>query len=358
MARTTTRMTTGSYFLATPTKQPPATTTIMIIKRGMKIGRMLDMGGAPSAGNDQSLIRTHQASKNSKLQAVAFDFHCLTTSLEQKNNQQQQPTEATQQNNTSTTTNINKSEIQPDLGMIENVANLLNVSIDTKPKENNIPTTPKEAPSPKPVFNPTNDIRAKYAHKLKGGLAGIELAKSEVQESLQKGDAAGHLAARKIAAQTAASGSKWMALTGTGKLLSYLTHRSIQIALLDTKPNPQMKDFAKQLPEVVIDVMFDHGFLDDDAIQQKQPTKEDMDKYMKTLLSKFNNQDPHKTLVVSDRDDYLRAARDLGMMTCRLQPKNARRGNLTCNYTVPSILEVQDVVNEINGISFNVTLNR
>ena len=41
-----------------------------------------------------------------------------------------------------------------------------------------------------------------------------------------------------------------------------------------------------------------------------------------------------------------------------IQPKNSRRGNVTAHYTTPSIPEVQEVVNEINGISFNSVLNR
>jgi FMN phosphatase YigB (HAD superfamily) len=68
--------------------------------------------------------------------------------------------------------------------------------------------------------------------------------------------------------------------------------------------------------------------------------------------------DPHRVLLVSDRDEYLKAGKDLGMLTCRLQPKNARRGNITAHYTSPSVQDVQEVVNDINGISFNTVLNR
>ena len=345
---------------------PPSWTCRQQRQAFSSIGRMLDMGGAPSAGSDNSFIRTHQASKNSKLQAVAFDFHALTSTLEQ---QQQLAQKKNKEKESAATASSKNSEIiQPDLGMIENVANLLNIDIDTKGKEETATATQAKQKDTnqksEEVFNPTNDIRAKYAHKLKGGLAGIELAKNQVHETLQKGDAAGHFAARKIASETAvsSSGSKWMALTGTGQLLSYLSHRSIQIALLDTKVNPQLHEFPKQLPDVVMDVLMDdyetltninsHG--NDDSSEAQR-----MVQYMATLLERLENiNDPTKTLVVSSSDAYLKAARDVGMMTCRLQPKNARRGNLTCHYTVPSILDVQEVVNEINGISFNVTLNR
>ena len=60
---------------------------------------------------------------------------------------------------------------------------------------------------------------------------------------------------------------------------------------------------------------------------------------------------------MSDQDNLLKAARDSGMITCRIRPKNARRGNISAHYTVEDVLQVQDVVNEMNGISFNAVLN-
>ena len=81
--------------------------------------------------------------------------------------------------------------------------------------------------------------------------------------------------------------------------------------------------------------------------------------YCKTRIGK-KELDVHvnKIMVVSDKDDYLKAAKDLGMITCRLRPKNARRGNVTAHYNASSVPEVQDVVNDVTGISFNAVLNR
>ena len=42
----------------------------------------------------------------------------------------------------------------------------------------------------------------------------------------------------------------------------------------------------------------------------------------------------------------------------RLQKKNQRRGNITAHFNTPSVPDVQEIVNEINGISFNSVLNR
>ena len=76
------------------------------------------------------------------------------------------------------------------------------------------------------------------------------------------------------------------------------------------------------------------------------------------ILNKFETIHPNRVLIVSDRDEYMREARDIGMMICRLQQKNARRGNITPHYSVETLGEVQGVVDEINGLSFNSILNR
>ena len=78
---------------------------------------------------------------------------------------------------------------------------------------------------------------------------------------------------------------------------------------------------------------------------------------MKYVTSELDT-NPISILVVSDRDDYLRSARDLGIYTCRVRKKNMPRGNVTTNYTVEDVKEVEDVVNELNGISFNTVFNQ
>lgn len=67
---------------------------------------------------------------------------------------------------------------------------------------------------------PVSDVRSKYADKLRkkldGGLAGVESAKALREDALTKGDAAGHLSARRIASsQPVGTGSKWLAASGT-----------------------------------------------------------------------------------------------------------------------------------------------
>lgn len=315
--------------------------------------RMMDMGGAPTAGSDRTLIRTKDASKNSKLQAVAFDFEILTRSLEDAKHNEE-ISAAAKLDESSAKKLPSASSVTPDLGRIAELASLLKVEVDIGKTKAPAKKTTKAATS----TPPGSDVRAKYAAKLKGGLAGVELAKSQVEDTLKGGDAAGHLAARELAIKsTAASPTKWMALTGTGKLLSYLTHRSIRIALLpNTRLNNDqarqdnefkyMTDFSKQLKEIVVD-----------AVVPFDGTKGLAAMIRKGIIDEFEIH-PNKILLVSDKDEYLQAAKDLGMITCRLRPKNARRGNITAHYNAEDVPSVQEVVNEISGISFNAVLNR
>jgi hypothetical protein len=345
---------------------------------------MLDMGGAPSAANDRAPIRTVNASKNSKLQAVAFDFEVLIKTAPSNASS----TAAAAADNAFTSATKLETRPQVDTDRIHQVASLLNVDMNSESsfrnpyKEStsslasslmggtsNHPSEKKPPPATPPPSttqhrNPLEDVRAKYAKKLKGGLAGIELAKSQVEETLSKGDAAGHLAARKIAMQQppppVQAATRWMANFGASKLLMNLTHRSIRIALLPSpgsvgnsqrqaEEQEHMHSLAKQLKDVVIDVTVP-SLADKEGAAIMASLKQN-------VLQEFSLH-PAAVLLVSDRDDYLRAAKELGMLTCRLQPKNARRGNITAHYTSPSVEEVQQVINEINGISFNTVLNR
>jgi hypothetical protein len=353
--------------------------------------RMLDMGGAPSAATTKNTVRLRNASKNSKVQAVAFDFELLVRTM-----QEQQDTQETTTAPSSTTTISQKplsASVTPHVDQIQQVAKLLKVelsdpdsstsrklgrsheeddlsallAVDQENKtmsqsQSTTSTTSSAGQSSIPAS--LQDIRAKYANKLhskglEGGLATVELVKHQREEALKRGDAQGHWAARAIASSTSASqsGSRWMALTGTGKLLSTLTHRSMKIALLprpvvqtgplkDRSPEERMLDLTRQLRDVVFDVLVDLPTQSDSPVRTM----------VQSALHKLALE-PKVILFVSDQDAFLKEAHDLGMITCRIRPLNARRGNVSCHYTVENVLEVLDVINELAGISFNTVLN-
>eukprot|EP00977_Amphora_coffeiformis_P016578 scaffold5169_cov172-Amphora_coffeaeformis.AAC.9 len=333
--------------------------------------RMLDMGGAPSSMNDKNATRIN-ASKNCKLQAVCFDFEVLSKYTPKEHPPTAAPSTSSSSStghsaSSSTTTTKLGQDVKPNVNVVQEVASLLNVDLggmsakkkkDEPDDDLSLLMGSQESP-PKPTAsssisknNPFADIRSKYADKLakrgvQGGLAEVELTKHQVEETLRRGDAGGHLAARKIAAANPVSRQRsWMALTGTGALLQYLTQRSIQIALL---PRPSetlnedegeyMEDFKRQLH----DVNFGH------LLKDGRPGAEAL---VQTVLQKLNL-DPTVVLFVSDRDAYLKAAKEANFMTCRILPPNARRGNISAHFMVPDIPAVQEVVDEVNGISFN-----
>ena len=357
--------------------------------------RMMDMGGSPAAATSLNKSSIPNTSKNSKIQAVAFDFELLCHNIHgEADTVKADPTKiggsgAGAGDNLSSSSSSEK-QVQPNVDKVKEFANLLNVDLGT-PERNKKPSSPQEddlslleqqiSPKAKPEQDktiqrpsetttykpPGQDIRAKYAGKLHkkgidGGVSGLELAKYQIEDTLKKGDAAGHLNARKIAASQV-QGTKWMSLTGTGKLLQTLTHRSIKIALIprqkkaphadplglndDQSPQQLMEDLKNQLRDVEFNVLVE---------QTSDDSPNGIEKMVKQALEGLGVE-PKVILFVSDQDASLRVAKDLGMATCRIRPPNTRRGNVSAHYTVKDIFGVQDVVNEMNGISFNAVLN-
>jgi FMN phosphatase YigB (HAD superfamily) len=62
-------------------------------------------------------------------------------------------------------------------------------------------------------------------------------------------------------------------------------------------------------------------------------------------------------MLVSSREEHLRAAKEEGWVTCRVRPKNAPRGNVSTHYTVEAVPDVRQVLDEINGISYSAVMS-
>ncbi|KAL7559995.1 hypothetical protein ACA910_013490 [Epithemia clementina (nom. ined.)] len=339
---------------------------------------MLDMGGAPSAFTEKNSKTRIDVSKNSKVQAVAFDFHVLTTSLDASKQNYAELSTAAASSKTipQPESGVKLGKVLPDINVVQEVANLLQVNLGgvsvaggeksptqedddlsllTGEKKQNHDAEKRDPLKQFTGLN--NDVRSKYADKLKqrglGSINGVDIAKSQVEETLKRGDAGGHLAARKLAvSEPPASGTRWIAPTGTGSLLQYMTQRCIKICLLpkplessasaDNEEGGRMEDLTRQLKDVVFDVLLKDGRVGPAVV---------VNQALERL--KLN---PSLVLLVSDRDDYLKAAKEAGMITCRIRPANTRRGNITAQYMIPSIPEVRSVIDDINGISFNAVL--
>ena len=382
---------------------------------------MLDMGGSgPESRNIK--IPPVNANKNNKVQVICFDFHLLTKSVaeaekdataaaaallltnkskvEEKDKYNRSMHMQTSSTSLSSQQQQQSQSVLPNVGLIQDFAKLLKVPLgrdmdttgkvgsnkdddlsallgddnSTPPQQQQQPqqqqrTDTKSGTKPSAVvvdFAHT-DVRTKYADKLRskldGGLVGVDNAKAEKSSTTTRGgggggDASGHLAARNMAVKQGSTATRWMTMTGTGSMLQLLSNRSIHIVLLPKLPNNdndnssiereaetlQMEQFTKQLPSVNFDLLV-----------QREGKKVEV--VLKGVMEELKI-DPMHTMMVSDRDDYIVSAKDLGMVTCRVRPPNARRGNISAHYTIESIPDVQDLVNEINGISFNAVLNR
>eukprot|EP00986_Skeletonema_menzelii_P015323 scaffold11500_cov144-Skeletonema_menzelii.AAC.9 len=356
---------------------------------------MLDMGGVGQA----AVTKRINVGKNNKIRAICLDFNLITRSIEERQALAEGQIENVRiQNSVSddaTTTFANTiNNIQPDTSAVQRFANLVGVKLgDTAHKrkqeeddlsgllghiDNSVPD--KKESVPRKVITPLShatDIRDKYSQKLRnkieGGVAGLDLAKFEKEDTLKRGDASMHLTARKLMSSNGAPGSstsssRWLATTGVGKLLSFVDGRSMQIILLPLPSTPsmpqsdedvkrtleEMTSLTRQLPNINFDLLIAdgrrRGEVGTDA--QNENTAQDV---LANVLSKVDGIDPIQFLLASDRDDYLGAARDHGMFTVRVRPKNKRRG-LTTNYNVDDIGSVQEVINDINGVSFNSAL--
>ena len=323
-----------------------------------------------------------------KIRAVALDFDLISRNIEKVKEKEKEMEMIIPDDDSTKVTPV--ADIKPDVSIVQSFASLLNIQLGDNEngsskwqgqgrhkdageedelsalqkiggaQSSNAEQNPNKA-STSIKAPPFMDIRGKYADKLRnklesghGSLSGVDRMKEERDHALKRGDAAGHLMARSIASSqpVMTPSSKWLADTGTGALLAYLTNRSMKINLIpvpnrqkDSKTGKDMESLTRQLPNVKF-----HSLIKDDD--------KDANDILVKLMSKLDGLPELGVLVVSDRDDYLSSARKQGMYTCRVRPKNARRGNCTTDYTVEKIAEVEQIVNEINGISFNSVLTR
>jgi hypothetical protein len=393
---------------------------------------MMDMGGVPQT---KSSIKLNFGQKN-KIQAIALDFNLITRAVGEarsegvtvgstSNATTSKPgtsSDAPWLSSSATSFFGKSSGVMPNVGLVQDIANLLKVKIgeeetskmtsvdepdeatlarlfskssndddkmtistDSSESESTSSSNIKKPPliattTSKLLPSAITDIRSKYASKLQkkidGGASSLDRQKEE--KLLNRGDASLHLAARAIATNknnpnnTTSGPTRWLAASGTSKLLSFISSRSMKIALLpiprsqhsdsaqtvakeeddeeETSNNTgkAMEELSHQLPHVQFHLLIKSGDGKDLAnviVRQVQDA-----------MSQDHGILPINTLIVSDRDDYLREGRDMGFYTCRIRPKNLRRGNVTTNFTTETIAEVEDVINELNGLSMNYVL--
>jgi hypothetical protein len=78
-------------------------------------------------------------------------------------------------------------------------------------------------------------------------------------------------------------------------------------------------------------------------------------KLFKSSEAAFTGVDPKQVMIVTTCENLLRAARDAGMLTCKFRLPNGLRGQVSTHFTATGALEVQDALEELNGIAWRGT---
>jgi hypothetical protein len=122
---------------------------------------------------------------------------------------------------------------------------------------------------------------------------------------------------------------------------SYNTSRSLNLALLPscTQIDDDRNNFLQQMPpQIQFHTVVREGANESDYLD---------------FLLRMVAMEPQAFMVVSNRDAYLRRAKELGMISCRIRFNlNGPRGSVTAHHTLSSLSEVQDVIQEWNGVSY------
>ena len=258
-------------------------------------------------------------------------------------------------------------------------------------------STPKGLP--KELSDVTTKYRAAILKKTGGNFQSMKLSPEQV-----KGDAEalsfGRASLVNVETTAAKAGSKWMLGSGVGGLLEYLERRSMTLALLpemDTPPD-DLATFQQQAPAAVQNglVMIkpsrvaEHTAEAEKLIGAKKAARapEDATKSAPSFWGSvfgFSNEpsaqtvaerqkqaslsvevwtrcldefarnlgvEPQQIVVVSDKDDLIRAARNISCHTIAFNPPGQRRVDASCDASVEAISEVKDVTESINGISY------
>ena len=186
-------------------------------------------------------------------------------------------------------------------------------------------------------------IRAKYGDKLralKAKAAAREAsasAGSGVQAStvLEGGGASG-----------GSSASAWSLNRGAAPLMKYLANRGMRCGLLmpsaDTVSDDMLASFHEQLDTQLDDSLT----LSREAVH----TFPDPDRLLQLLHARGLK--PASVMLLTTQENSLRAAREAGCFSSLFLPRNARRPNVRADFTVSDLFKVQDVVEQLNGISW------
>ena len=128
--------------------------------------------------------------------------------------------------------------------------------------------------------------------------------------------------------------------------MKYLANRGMRCGLLmpsaDTVSDDMLASFHEQLDTQLDDSLT----LSREAVH----TFPDPDRLLQLLHARGLK--PASVMLLTTQENTLRAAREAGCFSSLFLPRNARRPNVRADFTVSDLFKVQDVVEQLNGISW------
>ncbi|GMI12535.1 hypothetical protein TrLO_g12977 [Triparma laevis f. longispina] len=370
-----------------------------------RYSKMMDMGGVPLHKGNKELAKklTGSLSKRLKVRGILLDYSCVSNvdpSQASSDSKPSSSSSSSSQANSQTTSGDSSffnlprhvSDMASVLGMnlskgsegvsIKREKNnktaphrdqagfnpksfLAGVedepqTVDTLPHS----ASPNSSSTPKPIptsnHNPSaDDIRSKYLKKLKEkkGISAKDILASDTSTPSQTPDSSFHLDLRSSIISSESTNdpnkyaaTRWLPVNGMAKVLQYITSRSIRIGLLQPlTPGPlyqtgDVKTFKFQLGDKVD---FDYSF------DEAAPSQNLFNAIEGINVEKSDADSTSGVMVVSSCSNTLKSARDNNSYTVYIKPKSGRRCDISPNYNINSIDELRDVIDDVNGVSFN-----
>ena len=362
-----------------------ATRTVLLLGR---YKQMMDMGGVPLSSGNKKLAKslTKSLSKRLKVRGVLFDYNVITNHAPENIKAEEDESSRASSSESSffrlpqhvadmaavLGVNVAATDKGVSLGRQEEREKIfsepeaMNETIDLSRR-----TSKKESQRklPADVAPPgADDVRAKYMAKLKAkkGISASQILGTSGQAgsaTASDQDSTFHLSLRDsiVSAENNADPNKysnsgrWLPVSGMGRLLQYTSSRSIKIGIMSGSPllasykAGDVQEYQKQLGKVDFDFVFEEGVGNNggDAGALVAESIKELD------VEAGVGDDLSGVMVVSQETEILKAARDANSYTCYVIPLNGRRCGISTNYTIKTISELRDCVDDVNGVSFN-----
>ena len=180
-------------------------------------------------------------------------------------------------------------------------------------------------------------IRAKYGNKLRA---------LKAKAAAREAGAGPPTISEGSQASNGGASASWSLNRGAAPLMKYLANRGMRCGLLmpptDTVSEPLLASFHEQLDTQ----------LDDSLTLSREAVHTFPDPGRLLQLLHAHGLQPASVMLLTTQESTLRAAREAGCFSSLFLPRNARRPNVRADFTVSDLFKVQDVVEQLNGISW------